>query len=219
MTTRILLADHQQLMRQGLRSLIEDELGMTVVGEAANGFEAIEQTSATAPNVVIMDISLPGMNGVEATREILQKAPHVRIIGLSDHQDHSVVAEMLKAGAVGYIPKQAAYEELRSAIESVQGGQTYLSPTITENIVDQYVRRPVAPDDTNTAFADLSDRERQVLQLVAEGATSKEIAESLGISARTADSHRRNIMEKLNVHSTAELTKYAVRHGLSSLEQ
>jgi DNA-binding NarL/FixJ family response regulator len=214
---RIVLAEDHTMMRDGLRSLIRKEENMRIVGEADTGELAIEYAKKLGPHVIIMDIGLPDINGIDATRMILRDHPNIKIIGLSMHADRSLVGEMLKAGACAYVPKDCAYEELIEAIHKASEGKTYLSPEITRGLVDGFVRnQPADPEDS--AFSTLSERQRQVLQKLAEGATTKEIASDLGVSVRTAETHRRNIMERLDMHSVAELTKYAIRTGLTTLD-
>jgi len=218
MSIRLLIADDHQMMRAGLRSLVEKgSSGMAVVGEAQNGTETVALAHKLMPNVIIMDVAMPDLNGIEATRKIVKDNPRVRVIALSGHSDRHFVSEMLKAGASAYILKQTAYEELLRAIGEVTNGKTYLSPAVTQGVVDSYVRAsPQA--GTHPAFATLTDREREVLQLLAEGRSTKEMADVLGVSVKTIETHRRNIMEKLSIHSVAELTKYAIREGVTSLE-
>ncbi|WFB36652.1 response regulator transcription factor [Kiritimatiellota bacterium B12222] len=214
---RIVLAEDHAMMRDGLRSLIRKEENMRIVGEAETGEQAVEYAQKLGPHVMILDIGLPDLNGIDATRLILKDYPHIKIIGLSMHADRSLVGEMLKAGACGYVPKDCAYEELIESIHQAVAGKTYLSPEITRGLVDSFVRNP-AKEGEESAFAVLSDRERQVLQLLAEGNATKEIADKLGVSVRTAETHRRNIMDKLDMRSVAELTKYAIRTGLTTLD-
>lgn len=217
MTIRLLIGDDHQMMREGLKSLIAKETGMTVVGEAENGEALVELARKTSPHVVVVDVTMPDLNGIEATRKIIKENPGIKVVGLSGHPDRHFVREMLKAGASAYILKQTAYEELLRAIREVMAGRTYLSPEVTQGLVDSYVRSTPRKGE-NPAFATLTNREREVLQLMAEGQSSKEIASKLGVSVKTVETHRRNIMEKLNLHSVAELTKYAIREGITSLE-
>jgi len=216
MRTTILLVDDHQVLRQGLRQLLSHEADMHVVAEAANGRDAVRLAAEHSPNVVVMDISMPDLNGIEATRQILNKAPAAKVIALSAHADHRMVAEILKAGAMGYTLKESAYEELVLAIRAVRAGKIYLSSRLVGSVVDHYVRRD--GDGENGAFAKLTPREREVLQLMAEGKSTKEVAAGLTVSTKTVETHRRQIMEKLDLHSVAELTKYAIREGLTSLE-
>lgn len=216
MSTRILLVDDHEIVRDGLRSLIEKQAGMDVVGEADNGRVALKLARDLSPDIIIMDVSMPDLNGMEAARQILADHPRIKVIALSMHSDKGFVAGMLSAGAVGYILKKSAFEELVSAIRTVSSNQTYLSPQVAGVVREDYVRRlageqaPLAPT--------LSAREREVLQLIAEGATTKQIALRLHISEKTITWHRNRLMEKLKIHTIAELTKYAIRAGLTSLE-
>lgn len=213
---RILLVDDHKIIRDGLRAILEKQEGMVVVGEAANGHEAIALLPKIHPNIAIMDVTMPGLNGIEATRRIRSEAPGVKVIGLSMNSDRRYVVAMLSAGAAGYLLKNAAADELIRAIHAVAAGQTYLSPGIAGVVVDTMLHQ-AAVAETPKATA-LSSRERQVLQLLAEGQTSKEIAAQLDVTVATIETHRRQIMDKLNIRSIAELTKYAVREGLTSLD-
>ena len=215
MKTRILLADDHSIIRDGLRLLLDKEEGMMVVGEAANGREALELAGRLHPDVVIMDITMPGMNGIEATRQILADSPAVKIIALSVHTDNQYVAQMIRAGASGYLPKSCAFQELALAIRTVLAQKTYLSPTVVDSVV-QYLQS--TPSAEATAESLLTAREREVLQLLAEGKSTKDIASVLHVSERTVETHRQNLMAKLNLHSIAELTKYAISQGLTSIE-
>jgi DNA-binding NarL/FixJ family response regulator len=210
---RIILADDHQLMRDGLRELLEKQEDLAVVGEADNGWQAVELTRSHKPDVVIMDVAMPELNGVGATRELLQVHPRAKVLGLSMHPTGRVVSEMLCAGACGYLVKSCALDELVTAVRTVSRGKTYLSPEIAGTVVDSYVRN--APGEAGQAGALLSDRESQVLQLVAEGKSTKEIAGELSITSKTVDTHRQHIMDKLGIRTIAELTKYAVREGLT----
>ncbi len=216
MSIRILLADDHQLFRSGLRSLIEQESDMKVVAEAADGAQTVSLAEKHRPDVVVMDITMPDLNGVEATSQVCSLVSGVRVIALSMHSDRRYVAGMLKAGACGYLLKDCAYEELVKAIRAAVAGQTYLSPAVAGLVVDDYVRQP-AGGPTRSATL-LSPREREVLQLLAEGRNVKEIGGRLHVSPKTVETHRRNIMEKLDLHSLPELTKFAIREGLTTLE-
>lgn len=215
MTTRILIVDDHAIMREGLRAILQTDLSYTIVGEAANGTEAVEMADRLSPDVVIMDIAMEQLNGLEATRRILADNPKTRVIALSAYCDKQFVLTMLEAGAAGYVLKHTAGAELLRAIAAVMRGKKYLSPDVSSTVVENVVLRRVNGD---LPFRpDLSGREREVLQLVAEGRSSPEIAQLLFLSVKTVETHRRNIMEKLNLHSVAELTKYAVRQGLTAL--
>ena len=217
MTIRLLIADDHKMMREGLRSLIAKEEGLSIVAEAENGKDTVSLVRKTMPHVVIMDVAMPDLNGIEATRRIVKISPKVKVVALSGHPDRHFVTEMLKAGASGYILKQTAYEELIRAIIEVSKGKTYLSPAVTQGVVDTYVRA-TPRRDVKPAFAVLTHREREVLQLLAEGKSTKEMADELAVSVKTIETHRRNIMEKLSLHSVAELTKYAIREGITSID-
>jgi DNA-binding NarL/FixJ family response regulator len=215
MNTRIILADDHQIIRDGLRSLLSKVPGMLVVAEAANGRDAVSLALEMEPEVVIMDISMPDLNGIEATRQIIAKVPRIKVIALSIHSDQRFVIEMLKAGASGYLLKDRAFEDLVLAIRAVLANRTYLCQEISEIVVGEYVRNLKQTD--SSAYSVLTAREREVLQLFAEGNSTAQIAERLNLSVKTIETHRQNIMEKLNLRSIAELTKYAIREGLTSL--
>ena len=217
MGIRILLADDHQIVREGLRALVNAQPGMTVVGESSNGRLAAEMTSTLIPDVVVMDIGMPDLNGIEAARRILSQNPQIKIIGLSMHSDRRFLSEMLKAGASAYLLKDSAFEELVTAIRAVVAGQVYLSPRIADTVVDGYLNG-AGTGKQSSVFAVLTSREREVLQLVAEGLATKQIAAALHVSVKTVETHRRQIMDKLDLHSVAELTKYAIREGLATSE-
>ena len=217
MSIRIILADDHKITRQGLRSLIDENNDMEVIAEAENGRDAVELTKQLRPDIVIMDVSMPDLNGVEATRQIIQDNPQMRIIALSMHSDTLFVSEMLKSGASGYLLKDCAFEELEQAIRTVNESKAYLSPSISGIIVEDYLHRLSKAELSSTEV--LTDREREVLQLIAEGQSTKQIALKLHISAKTVETHRRQIMNKLDMHTVAELTKYAIRKGLTALEK
>lgn len=217
MNIRLILADDHEMVREGLKSLIRQEAGMEVVGEADNGKQAVRLAAKAGAHVVVMDIAMSDLNGIEATRKILRANPHVKVIALSGHASKEFVREMLTAGASAYVLKKHAYEELVRAIREVMKGKKYLSPDIAQGVVDDYVELSASISD-NPAFIVLTDREREVLQQLAEGQSTKEIAGDLRVSMKTIETHRHNIMEKLNLHSVAELTKYAIREGVTSLD-
>ena len=216
MSIRILLADDHKITRQGLRSLLEKQQDMEVVGEAEDGRTTVSLVRELSPSVVIMDVTMPDLNGVEATRQIVGQSPDVKIIALSMHSDTLFVTEMLRSGASGYLLKDCAFEELARAIHAVVAGKTYLSPSVSGVVVDDYLHRLSKADFSDSQV--LTDREREVLQLLAEGKSTKQIALKLHISVKTVETHRRQIMNKLDIHTVAELTKYAIRKGLTSLE-
>ena len=216
MSIRILLADDHRIIREGLRGLLEKQPGMEVVGEVENGRNAVKLARELAPDVIIMDFAMPGLNGVEATREIVTIVLGVKVVALSMHSDRRFVVAMLKAGASGYLLKDCAFEELAHAIRAVRADRTYLSPRITDVMIKDYVR--LFTDTKLSVFSLLSSRERQVLQLLSEGKNTKKISTELEVSVKTVETYRQHIMGKLDTHSIAELTKYAIREGLTSLE-
>ena len=216
MPTKVLLVDDHAIIRQGLASLLEKQPDIQVIGSVEDGRQAVDTARKLAPNLVIMDISMPNLNGIDAARKIAEEISSVKIIALSIHSSRRFVAEMLKAGASGYILKDCLFDELMDAIKTVLGGGIYLSPKITDVVIDDYVQRLSKQGQPNGPV--LSDREREVLQLLAEGKSTKQIALSLHVSTKTIESNRRNIMDKLGINSVAELTKYAIREGLTPLE-
>lgn len=210
MPTRILLADDHQIVRQGLKTLLERE-GLEVVAEVADGREAVRAARECCPDVAVLDFSMPLLNGLGAAREILRACPRARAILLTMHKEDRYVLEALQAGVRGYVVKTQATADLLRAIQEVRRGMMYLSPGISEAIVDAFLAKSGAPPDPLTA------REREVLQLVAEGKSTKEIAKILGIGYKTAESHRTRIMKKTDIHDTASLVRYALRRGLIQL--
>ncbi len=211
--TRILIADDHKIIRDGLKNLINNELNMELVGEAADGREAIKMTLELKPDVVIIDIAMPELNGVDATQRITNKLPDTKVIALSMHSEQQFIVGMLRSGASGYLLKDCAFEELINSIHTVIKNKKYISPKISGQLIDQVIN-----PDTNKHISDiLTDREREILQLIAEGISTKEIAEKLYISAKTVETHRKKIMEKLDLFTIADLTKYAVKNGLTSL--
>jgi DNA-binding NarL/FixJ family response regulator len=216
MSIKILLADDHKIMRDGLRVLLQMQSDMEVVAEAETGRAAVRLARKISPDVVIMDINMPDLNGMEAARQIISEASGVKILALSMHSDKRFVMGMLKAGVSGYLLKDCAFDELALAIRTVISHQTYLSPKIAGTVVKDYLDQ-ISQDD-ETVFSILTGREREVLQLIAEGKSTKEIAFHLNLSVKTIESHRRQIMHKLNIHSTAELTKFALMEGLTCLE-
>jgi len=216
MSVRLLLADDHKIMREGLKALLEQRADVQVVAEAENGLEAVQLTQELKPDIVIMDIGMAGLNGIEATRQITAGVPGVKVIALSMHSEKRFVVEMLKAGASGYLLKDSAPEELTAALRALAANRPYLSPKITDVVLKEYLS--TLPQTEPTAFTVLTAREREVLQLIAEGKTTKEIASALKVSVKTIETHRQQMMEKLNIRSIAELTKYAIREGLTSLD-
>ena len=208
---KLLLADDHEMLRSGLRALIERTPGMTVLGEAADGRTAVRMAAELRPDVVVMDVVMPELNGVDATRQIMTSQTGVRVICLTGRSDERVIGSALAAGATGFVRKESAFEELAAAVTSVMAGQKYVSPSLAAAAA-----RP--SDGDSTGHAKLSGREREVLQLISEGKATKEVAAALHVSVKTVETHRANLMNKLNMFSVAELTKYAVRQGMSALE-
>lgn len=214
MIVKILLADDHRMFRDGLRSLLDAQADLDVVGEADNGLDALSLAAELKPDVVVLDISMPGLNGVDVARRLLADAEPPRVVVLSMHSDRRYVLGMLKAGVSAYMLKDCGFEELASVIRDVMRGEIRLSARITDTVIHDYIALArVDGRDTDP----LSPREREVLQLLAEGRSTKEIAADLTVSIKTIETHRRQIMDKLDLHSVAELTKYAIREGLTSL--
>jgi DNA-binding NarL/FixJ family response regulator len=214
MTTRILLVDDHRLLRESLRSILENDAELSVIGEAGSGREAVRLAHELRPDVVVMDVAMRDMNGIEATRQICGESTAIKVVALSSHSDRRYVQAILDAGASGYILKANAYDDLRRAFEAVLHGRKYLCAEVTEGVVDAAGRAPREA----SAYEILGPREREVLQLLAEGLTSSEIAARLSVATSTVDTHRRNLMRKLDLHNVAELTKLAIREGLTPLD-
>jgi DNA-binding NarL/FixJ family response regulator len=212
----VFIVDDHNLVRSGIRALIEAAPNLNVVGEASDGREAVEQIQALQPELVLMDVAMSGLNGIDAARQVHAALPQTRIIMLSMHEDRQYVFEALKAGATGYVLKSAAFQDLIAAIETVMSNRNYISPALSDTVMNDYIRRAQG-EEKATELGRLSGREREVLQLIAEGKSSAEVGELLHISVRTVDTHRHNIMTKLEIHSIAGLTKFAIRHGLCVL--
>ena len=212
---RILLADDHTIMRNGLRLLLERQPGFQVIGEAADGRETVEMTDTLHPDVVILDIAMPNLNGLEAARQIASKLPSIAVVILSMHSDESYVLRALKAGARAYLLKDSAESDLIAAIKAVTEGKAFFSPAISKMLVDDYVRR-LQQRGVDDSYELLTTREREILQLLAEGKSNKDVANLLNLSPYTVETHRGNIMQKLNLHSVPELILYAVRKGVIS---
>jgi len=213
---RVLVADDHTILRKGLCSLLEGKPDIEVVGEAEDGREAVEKVEALLPDVVLMDITMPRLNGLEATRQIKRLFPRVKIVALTMYTNEEYIQQFLQAGASGYVVKQAAPAELISAIQAVYRGDSFLSPMISKTIIDEYLKR--AEPAASSEQAKLTDREREVLQLIAEGYSNRDIAQKLQISIKTAGVHRTNLMEKLGIHNVTDLVKYALRKGIIRLD-
>ncbi len=212
---RILLADDHTVVRDGLRVLLERQPGFEIAGEASDGIEAIRLAQETNPDIVLMDIAMPLLNGIEATRRIVAKCPHIAVVILSMHYDESYIIRSLKAGARGYLVKDSAKNDLINGIRAVHEGRSFLSPKVSRVLQDDHMRQ-LESKGVEDSYDLLTDREREILQLVAEGRTNKEIANLLNISPYTIDTHRTHILQKLNLHSAPELILYAVRKGIIS---
>ena len=205
---RVLLADDHAMVRKGFRLILEAQPDMEIAGEAGNGREAVELAEKLHPDVVVMDVAMPELNGIEATRRLASSSPHIRVLALSMHKDSVYVREILRAGARGYLLKDSIDTDLINAVRAVAKGDGYISPGVSDAVLTDYRRHVTDPIDL------LTSREREVLQMIAESKTNKEIAVALNLSVYTVEAHRGKIMEKLNLHSTGELVRFAVRHGL-----
>jgi len=216
MTIRIILADDHKVLREGLKSLLDQEEDIQVIGEADDGQAVVRLTRKLEPDIVVLDIGMPNMNGIQATQHIVAEVPDTKVLALSMHSDHQFVVKMLQAGASGYMLKDCAFEELVSAVRDIAAGKFYLSKDVTGVVISDYINKMQAIDAAGEPI--LTSRERETLQLIAEGNSTADTAALLNISTKTVETHRKHIMDKLNIHSIAELTKYAVRVGLTSLE-
>ena len=212
---RLLLGDDHTLVRQGLRKILEERPEWEVVAEVGDGREAIKKAVALKPDVAIIDIGMPLLNGIDATQQIVRKVPETRVLMLSMHSDEAYVTRALQAGATGYMLKDSAGKDLLKGVESVAHGQAFFSPAIARLMLDDYVRR-VAGSGVADRYETLSEREREIFQLIAEARTNREVAELLEISPATVETHRARILQKLDIHNTAELVLYAVRRGVIS---
>ena len=215
MRTKILVVNDYPIFREGLRALIDKCDTAVVVGEASDGVEAIRLVGQLNPDVVLMDLTMPLMNGIDATREITKKYPDTKVLALSVENSRFFVVEALKAGALGYVQMDIAFDELMDAIHTVAGGETYLPRKVATLLVREFLQ--CIPEDMSIVYQNLTAREQKILQLVADGKSIKEIAYLIGISTKTVENQRQTLMQKLNLFSIAELTKYAIRHGLSPL--
>ena len=215
MKIKIMVVDEHKIVREGLTSLIDKQPNMETIGEATDGREALEIANKLSPDLILMDVTMPNLNGIEATRKIKSKKPNIEIIALSLHSDRRYVLGMIDAGASGYLLKECAFDELVRAINTVMEGKKYLSPEISNILVDEYVRKDT--QDKAIIYSKLTPREREILQQIAEGKSTKEIAKNLSISIKTVETHRQHIKRKLKATSIAELTKIAIREGLTAL--
>ena len=215
---RVLLAEDHTIVRKGIRVLLDAEDDIEVVGEAEDGQEAIDQVEQLSPDLVLMDNTMPVLNGLEATRQIKHRFPEVKVLILTMHTTEEYVLQFLQAGASGYLIKKTAPKELVTAIHAVHQGDSYLSPSISKVVIEGYIQQSVKKDMEDN-YEKLTDRERQILQMISEGFSNREIAERLVISIKTVNNHRINLMDKLDIHNTAKLVKYAIRKGVISLDE
>lgn len=213
---RVLICDDHTILREGIRLLLNSQPDMQVVGEASNGRDAVVQANALKPAVILMDIAMPLLNGLEATKQIHRDNPNARVLVLTMYESDEYVAQMLQAGATGYVLKKVAGSELIHAIRAVEQGEAFLYPSITKRLVEDYLRR-VELGQERASMDSLTDREREILQLIAEGHTSKEIADLLSLSVRTVQNHRAHVMQKLGIHDRGDLIKYAIQKGIIEL--
>jgi DNA-binding NarL/FixJ family response regulator len=214
---RLLLADDHAVVRSGLRLLLESQPDIAIIGEVESGLDAVSRTAELRPDIVLMDVEMPGMNGIEATRQIKSRSPETAVLVLTMYEDDQYFFEMLRAGASGYVPKRAAPDDLVSAIRAVSRGEVFLYPSLAGRLVQDYLQRHDAEEQEPAG--DLTPREQEVLKCIAQGLSNGEIAEQLVISAKTVDRHRENIMRKLKLHNRVDLVKYALRKGLIDLEE
>jgi DNA-binding NarL/FixJ family response regulator len=214
---KVLLAEDHTIVRKGIRALLDGVTEIEVVGEAEDGREAVEKVGQLQPDVVLMDNTMPILNGLEATHQIKKLFPKTRVLILTMHTDEEYIFQFLQAGASGYLIKKTAPKELVSAIKAIYRGDSFLSPSISKKVIDEYLRHVEQASKPNS-YTQLTDREREVLQLIVEGFSNKEIAEQLHLSVKTVGNHRLNLMEKLDLHNVSDLTKYAIRKGIISLE-
>jgi len=213
---KVLIVDDHAILREGIRALLCLYPDIEVVGEAGDGLEAISKTRQLAPDIVLMDIAMPGLGGLEATLEIHKQSPNSRVVILTQHDDSEYIFPILKAGASGYVLKKAVGNELVAAIRAVHEGGSFLYPSVAKAVIEGYIRK--GEDTTESSYDRLTDREKQVLKLVAEGRSNREIAEMLSLSVKTVIAHRANLMEKLDIHNRTELVKYAIRKGLIAVD-
>jgi DNA-binding NarL/FixJ family response regulator len=213
MSLRILVVDDHDLMRRGIRSLLESHSGWSVCGEATNGRDAVAECGRLRPDVVVMDLSLPGLNGLDATRQILKEAPDTEVLVLTMHPSEELARDVLQAGARGYLLKSDGDKSLIAAVDNLRRHKPFLSPTVTEFVLDGYIRRGGAAKDQLASVA-VTAREREIIQLIAEGQSNKEAASTLGVSVKTIAAHRANIMRKLHLRSVGDLVRYAIRNNI-----
>ena len=215
--TRVLIVDDHTLVRDGIRALLMLAADIEVVGEACNGMEAMEKMKELLPDVVLLDLAMPIMNGLDTTRKIRKEFPKTKVLALTQYDDSEYVVPVIEAGARGFVTKTAAFSELATAIQAVAGGDSYLSPTAANALIEEYQQKVASPNGDKDAYQSLTDREREVLKLVAEGYTAKEIANMLYISTKTVEWHKTSLMNKLNIHNKTELIKFAIRKAIIEL--
>jgi DNA-binding NarL/FixJ family response regulator len=213
---KILIADDHKMVREGLKALLSSQPDFTIIGEASDGHETVKKVKELEPDIVLMDISMPNLNGLEATRQIRRKFPKTKVLILTMHLNEEYIFQSLQLGASGYLLKENAAEDLISAIRSVQEGHSYLSPSISKAVIDAYLRKRITGKG-GSPFEILTAREREILQMIAEGNTNKEIGKKLFISTKTVEAHRAHIMNKLDIHEVAKLVKFAIKNGLIDL--
>ena len=214
---KVLVADDHTILRQGIKALLDNQEGIEVIGEAKDGREALEIIEETLPDVILMDIAMPGLNGLEATRRIKKKFPRMKVLVLTMYTNEEYIFQILNAGANGYLVKETAFQDLISAIKAVYKNEAFMSPSISKKVINSYIKR--AQDDEEQTCEILTTREREILQLIAEGNSSKKIAEGLFISPKTVETHRTHIMDKLNIHNRTGLIKYAIRKGMVDVDK
>jgi DNA-binding NarL/FixJ family response regulator len=213
-TVRLLVADDHEIVRKGLRVLLEEQPGWKVIAEASDGKEAVKRVNELKPDVTVLDIAMPSLNGLEAARQILKNDAHARILILTMHESDPLIQEVLNAGARGYLLKSDASRDLVTAVEALHRNKTYFSSRVAQMVLDGYLDTKSPPKDGRTKAGRLTPRQREIIQLLAEGKSSKEVAVALGLSVKTAETHRANIMRRLNCHSVTELVRYAVRNHI-----
>jgi len=211
---RVLVADDHEVVRRGICSLIEGQPGWKVAAEAADGREAVEKTKELKPDLTVMDISMPSMNGLEATRQIMKDCPESKVLVLTVHDSDPLIREVLDAGARGYVLKADAGRDLVAALEALRRNKTFFTAKVAQTVLDGYLKRDFEPAEVNTRKGRLTPRQREIVQLLAEGKSSKEVAVELGISVKTSETHRANIMRRLDCHSVSELVRYAIRNQI-----
>jgi len=214
---KVLVADDHTILRQGIKALLDNQESIEVIGEAKDGREALAIIEETLPDVILMDIAMPGLNGLEATRRIKKKFPRMKVLVLTMYTNEEYIFQILNAGANGYLVKETAFQDLISAIKAVYKNEAFMSPSISKKVINRYIKK--AQDDEEKTCEILTTREREILQLIAEGNSSKKIAEVLFISPKTVETHRTHIMDKLNIHNRTGLIKYAIRKGMVDVEK